>query len=42
MRIKFGEIGLDERQRVRQQLEEYCRQDTQALIDILLALLFGS
>jgi uncharacterized protein DUF2779 len=38
MRITFGEIGLDERQRVRQQLEEYCQQDTQALIDILLAL----
>jgi hypothetical protein len=38
MRITFGEIGLDERQKVRQQLEAYCRQDTQALIDILLAL----
>jgi hypothetical protein len=38
MRITSGEIGLDERQGVRQQLEEYCQQDTQALIDILLAL----
>jgi hypothetical protein len=38
MRITFGEIGLDERQKVRQQLDAYCRQDTQALIDILFAL----
>ena len=38
MRITFGEIGLDERRQVRQQLEENCQQDTQALIDILLAL----
>ena len=38
MRITFGEIGLDKRQQVRRQLEAYCRQDTQALIDILLAL----
>jgi hypothetical protein len=38
MRITFGDIGSDERQRVRQQLEAYCRQDTQALVDILFAL----
>ena len=38
IRITFGEVGLNERQQVRQQLEAYCRQDTQALIDILLAL----
>ena len=38
MRIAFGRIGSDERQRVRQQLEAYCRQDTQALVDILFAL----
>jgi hypothetical protein len=38
MRMTFGEIGLDERQKVRQQLNAYCRQDTQALIDILFAL----
>ena len=38
MRITFGDVAPDEGQRVRRQLEAYCRQDTQALIDILLAL----
>jgi hypothetical protein len=38
MRLTFGDVTSDERQQVRRQLEAYCRQDTQALIDILLAL----
>lgn len=38
MRIMFNHAASGEREQVRQQLEAYCRQDTQALIDILCAL----
>lgn len=38
MRITFSCVGRRERKRVRRALEEYCAQDTRALIDIMQAL----
>jgi hypothetical protein len=38
MRITFTDVPAAERAQVRRQLEAYCTQDTQALIDILFAL----
>ncbi|HRZ39142.1 MAG TPA: hypothetical protein P5534_22575, partial [Candidatus Paceibacterota bacterium] len=38
LRITFGAVGEDERQRVRRQLEEYCGQDTEGMIWIVDAL----
>jgi hypothetical protein len=38
MRITFGDASKEERSEVRQRLDAYCKQDTQALIDILSAL----
>jgi hypothetical protein len=38
MRIMFTEVPPAERAQVRRQLDAYCAQDTQALIDILFAL----
>ena len=38
MRITLGNVPNEQRAEVRQQLETYCKQDTQALIDILFAL----
>lgn len=35
LRITFGAVGEDERQRVRRQLEEYCGQDTEGMIWIV-------
>ena len=35
MRIALGEVDDAERQVVRRNLEEYCRQDTQAMVDIV-------
>lgn len=37
-RVTFGEVPEDERKSVMGQLEEYCQQDTQSMIDIVRAL----
>jgi hypothetical protein len=38
LRMTFGEVAEEERQRVRRQLEEYCGQDTEGMIWIVDAL----
>jgi hypothetical protein len=38
MRVTFSDVGEQDRRRGREALEAYCKQDTQALIDILFAL----
>ena len=38
LRVTFSDVRSEERARVRRALEAYCRQDTQAMIDILAAL----
>lgn len=37
-RVVFGDVGGDEKDRVLGALREYCRQDTQAMVDLLEAL----
>ena len=37
-RVIFGGAGLAEKNRVIDALREYCRQDTQAMVDIIEAL----
>ncbi len=38
LRVTFGDVPEAERQRIRQQLEEYCGQDTEGMIWITDAL----
>jgi hypothetical protein len=38
LRVHFGDVPDDERQRVRRQLEEYCGLDTQGMARIVEAL----
>jgi hypothetical protein len=38
LRVHFGNVPKDERQRVREQLERYCGQDTAGMIWIVDAL----
>ena len=38
LRVTFGDVSEEERQRVRRQLEEYCGQDTEGMIWIVDAL----
>jgi len=38
LRINRAEVDADERARVTKALQEYCRQDTQAMIDLLIVL----
>ena len=38
LRVALVDVGEDERQRVRRQLEEYCRQDTMGMAWIVDAL----
>jgi len=38
LRVTFGDVTEEERQRVRRQLEEYCGQDTEGMIWIVDAL----
>ena len=38
LRVTYGDVDEEERQRVRRQLEEYCGQDTLGMIWILEAL----
>ncbi len=35
LRVTFGDVSQDERQRVRRQLEEYCGRDTEGMIWIV-------
>jgi hypothetical protein len=35
MRVTFGKVKEDERQRVRKALEEYCGQDTKGMVEIV-------
>ena len=35
MRVTFGEVGDQERQRVRHALEEYCKLDTWGMVEIV-------
>jgi hypothetical protein len=35
VRVVFGDVDEDEKQTVLDGLRDYCRQDTQALVDIL-------
>ena len=38
MRITYGEVSSEERERVRKQLLDYCRKDTEALVTLLSTL----
>jgi len=38
LRVQFGDVTVDERQRVRRQLEEYCGRDTEGMVWIVDAL----
>jgi hypothetical protein len=38
LRVTYGEVSEKERQRVRQQLEEYCGRDTGGMVRIVDAL----
>jgi hypothetical protein len=35
LRVTFGEANLHEKEKVRNQLLEYCRQDTMGMVEIL-------
>jgi hypothetical protein len=38
LRVTFGDVPIEERQRVRRQLEEYCCRDTEGMIWIMVEL----